>query len=59
VLTGSAMRRTDVLAMVKRRARDAALPSSICNHSFRATGITIHQENGARLEDARELAVTV
>jgi site-specific recombinase XerD len=56
VLTGNAMRRTDVLAMVKRRVSQAALPSSICNHSFRATGITIHQENGGRLEDAQELA---
>jgi integrase len=32
------------------------LPSTICNHSFRATGITIHQENGGRIEDAAELA---
>jgi integrase/recombinase XerD len=56
LLTGSPMRRTDVLAMVKRRCADAALPGSICNHSFRATGITIHQENGGRLEDAQELA---
>ncbi len=55
-LTGSAMRRTDVLAMVKRRSRHAALPPSTCNHSFRATGITIHRENGGRLEDAQELA---
>lgn len=55
-LTRSAMRRTDVLAMVKRRAAAAALPPSICSHSFRATGITIHQENGGRLEEARELA---
>jgi len=55
LLTGNAMRRTDVLAMVKRRAESAELPS-ICNHSFRATGIAIHQENGGRLEDAQELA---
>jgi integrase len=32
------------------------LPSSTCNHSFRATGITIHQENKGRLEDAQSLA---
>lgn len=56
LLTGHAMRRTDVLAMVKRRCAEAALPTSICNHTFRATGITIHQENGGRLEDAQELA---
>lgn len=56
LLTDKPMRRTDVLAMVKRRCTAAGLPSSICNHSFRATGITIHQENGGRLEDAQELA---
>jgi integrase/recombinase XerD len=56
LLTGNPMRRTDALAMVKRRANAAGLPSSICSHSFRATGITIHQENGGRLEDAQELA---
>lgn len=56
LLTGNAMHRTDVLAMVKRRCAEAGLPGSICPHSFRATGITIHQENGGRLEDAQELA---
>lgn len=55
-LTGNPMRRTDVLAMVKRRCKAAGLPASISNHSFRATGITIHQENGGKLEDAQELA---
>ncbi len=56
VLTGDAMSIDDALRAVKRRCRAAALPSSICNHSFRATGITVHQENGGRLEDAQELA---
>jgi site-specific recombinase XerD len=55
-LTGVAMSIDDALRAVKRRCRAAALPSSICNHSFRATGITVHQENGGRLEDAQELA---
>ena len=55
-LTGEAMSIDDALRAVKRRCQAAALPSSICNHSFRATGITVHQENGGRLEDAQELA---
>ena len=55
-LSGSPMSRSDVLAMVKRRCAAIGLPPSICNHSFRATGITIHQENGGRLEDAQQLA---
>ena len=33
----------------------AVLPSTICNHSFRATGISIHQENSGRIEDAAQL----
>jgi integrase len=56
VLTGVAMTIDDALRAVKRRCRMAGLPASICNHSFRATGITVHQENGGRLEDAQELA---
>jgi site-specific recombinase XerD len=55
-LSGKIIRRTDVWSMVKRRCEAAGLPASICNHSFRATGITIHQENGGRIEDAAELA---
>ena len=55
-LSGKAMLSGAALEAVKRRCKDAGLPSSICNHSFRATGITIHQENGGRLEDAQELA---
>jgi site-specific recombinase XerD len=55
-LSGKALSRSDVWAMVKRRCAAAGLPANICNHSFRATGITIHQENGGRIEDAAELA---
>jgi site-specific recombinase XerD len=55
-LSGKPMSRADALAMVKRRCRAAGLPASICNHSFRATGITMHQEAGGRLEDAQLLA---
>jgi len=55
-LSGRGMAREDVYSMVKRRCAAAGLPSSICNHSFRATGITIHAENGGRIEDAAALA---
>ena len=55
-LSGKGMHRSDVWAMVKRRCAAAGLSANICNHSFRATGITIHQENGGRIEDAAELA---
>lgn len=55
-LSGKAMREAAALEAVKRRCKAAGLPSSICNHSFRATGLTIHHENGGTLEDAQALA---
>ncbi len=45
-----------MLGIVKRRCRDVGLPASICNHSFRATGVTVHQENGGDIEAAARLA---
>jgi integrase/recombinase XerD len=55
-LSGEPMTIDDALRAVKRRCADAGLPASISNHSFRATGITLHQENGGRLEEAQDLA---
>jgi integrase len=55
-LSGRGLTEGKVWDAVKRRCRAAGLPSSITNHSFRATGITIHQENKGRLEDAQALA---
>jgi len=46
----------DVLAMVKRRAREAGLPGEICCHSFRATGITNFLQNGGDLAVAQRIA---
>lgn len=55
-LSGKPLDRSAVLGIVKRRCRAVDLPSSICNHSFRATGITLHQENGGDIEAAALLA---
>lgn len=55
-LTERRMLRGEVLAMIKRRARKASLPSSICCHSFRATGITAYLSNGGTLEHAQQIA---
>ncbi|MCY4507808.1 MAG: hypothetical protein OXG35_12745 [Acidobacteria bacterium] len=41
-LTGRALDRRVVLAMIKRRAAAAGLPPSTCCHTFRATGITAY-----------------
>ena len=34
----------------------AGLPAAICNHTFRATGITTYLENGGTLEKAQQIA---
>ena len=52
-LTGRALSRRLVLAMIKRRAAAADLPPSTCCHTFRATGITVYLSNGG---DARARA---
>ncbi len=55
-LTERRIHRREVLAMVKRRARDANLPADICCHTFRATGITAYLLNGGLLEHAQQIA---
>ena len=46
----------EALAMIKRRARAVGLPYTICNHTFRATGITTYLECGGTLEKAQAIA---
>jgi site-specific recombinase XerD len=55
-LTRLPMTRIDVFRMIKRRAVSAALPSSTCCHTFRATGITAFLENGGTIENAQAIA---
>ncbi len=55
-LTTNPMTRSDVLYMIKRRAKAAALPYSTCCHTFRATGITAYLQNGGTLEHAQQIA---
>ena len=55
-LTGRALSRRLVLAMIKRRAAAADLPPSTCCHTFRATGITAYLSNGGTLEHAQRIA---
>ena len=55
-LTERGMSASDVLYMVKRRARAAGLPSSTCCHTFRGTGITAYLENGGTVENAQAIA---
>jgi integrase len=55
-LTPRALRRNNALDMVKRRALAAGLPTRICNHTFRATGITAYLEAGGTIEKAQQIA---
>ena len=55
-LTGTSMSGVDVCRMVKRRLRDAGLPTRLSPHSFRVTTITDLLEQGVPLEDVQRLA---
>lgn len=55
-LTESRMQRQDAWLMVKRRARQAGLGDSFCNHTMRATGITAYMIAGGTLEKAQQMA---
>ncbi len=55
-LSGEALSERGALGIVKRRCKAAGLPPDICNHSFRATGITLHQDAKGDMEAARQLA---
>lgn len=55
-LTGQGIGRRDLLRAVKQRCAHAGLPESICNHTFRGTGITVFLQNGGSLEAAQDLA---
>ena len=55
-LTGNALQPREALAMIKRRAKTCGLPATICNHTFRATGITAYLENGGTIENAQAIA---
>jgi site-specific recombinase XerD len=55
-LTERRMHRLEVLAMIKRRARQAGLPDTTCCHTFRATGITTYLQNGGTIEHAQQIA---
>src|SRR3954453_3519331 len=55
-LSARPFRRDNALAMVKRRAIAAGLPTRICCHTFRATGITAYLEAGGTIEKAQQIA---
>lgn len=55
-LTVRRLHRHEVLAMIKRRVRNAGLTETTCCHTFRATGITTYLENSGTIEHAQQIA---
>lgn len=55
-LTDDRLRPREVLAMIKRRARRAGIGTTVCCHTFRATGITAYLRNGGTIENAARIA---
>ena len=55
-LTERPLRQNEAHAMVRRRARNAGITTTIGNHTFRGTGITAYLSNGGSLDRAREMA---
>jgi site-specific recombinase XerD len=55
-LSARPMNQSDAWRMVRRRALAVGIHAPICNHSFRATGITAYLANGGTLEHAQAMA---
>ena len=55
-LTGNALTTKDICNLVKRRLKDAGLPSRLSPHSFRVSAITDLLTQGVPLEDVQYLA---
>jgi site-specific recombinase XerD len=55
-LTRNPLRTADVWRMIRRRAKQAGIPTKIGCHSFRATGITNYLEHDGTLEKAQQMA---
>ena len=50
------MHRIDAWRMIKRRSQAIGLPEDVCNHTFRATGITAYLEDGGAMVHALQMA---
>ena len=55
-LSGKPLSQSLAWDMVQRRVRDAGLLTRVCNHTFRATGITAYLTNGGTIERAATMA---
>jgi integrase len=55
-LSGKPMSQSIAWRMVRRRAPAAGIGTAVCNHTFRATGITTYLKNGGTIERAAVMA---
>jgi integrase len=55
-LTPNPLHRRNALDRIKKRAQACGIDLDICNHTFRATGITTYLSNGGALETAQQIA---
>ena len=55
-LSGNIFPQANAYAMIQRRALAAGISTAVCNHTFRATGITAYLKNGGTLEKAANIA---
>ncbi len=56
VLSGRPLAQAMAWEMIQRRAKAAGIDTHICNHTFRATGITTYLKNGGTIERAAVIA---
>lgn len=54
--SGNPLPQANAYAMIQRRAVAAGISTAVCNHTFRATGITAYLKNGGTLEKAANIA---
>lgn len=55
-LSETPLSQSNAYIMVRKRAKEAGIKTEICNHTFRATGITAFLENNGTLERAAKIA---
>jgi integrase len=55
-LSGKPLRQSVAWRMIARRSRAAGIATAVCNHTFRAAGITAYLANGGTIERAANIA---
>src|SRR5277367_3844727 len=55
-LAGSPLPQANAYMMIQRRSKSGEIATKICNHTFRATGLTAYLKNGGTVENAAPMA---